>query len=50
MTKKPPVEKLPNMLPAFKPLDCKKREYAHLASNPARKFFSLNAKSMLGNT
>jgi hypothetical protein len=44
MSKKTPVQHVPTSMPTHKPLDCRKREFAHLATNPNRRFFSMNAK------
>lgn len=38
-----PVQ-LPSALPPCVPLDCSKRQYAHLATNPARKFITLTSR------
>jgi hypothetical protein len=44
MTRKPPVQQVPTSIPPRQVLDCRKREFAHLATNPNRRFFSMNAK------
>lgn len=43
---KPTVQQVPNMLPAFKPLDCKKRAYAHLSTSHGRRFHTLSSSKV----
>jgi hypothetical protein len=44
MTRKPPIyTEIPNSLPKTQ-IDVKKREYAHLATNPERRIITMNSK------